>query len=478
MFHSGIPTLSQIVAHYERQDFPLLLPAYEETRSPRAEREWSAAIAALQHLLLNVNTEPGAPQGVVLTGPSLVLEEPQLLQQLHLGLFRPESLEAIARQHFQLPAAETETGETFQPSSHDYPLVPHDPLAQEQFCLVFTPKLTLVLALALDEQQQLRFRFSFAPEVIQHCWQALQARLNMTSPHQVKVLSQQIDPFLNQDTTANLVSAFTRQLLHFLPLNTPTVPPVVVPVAVPLTSGAGELDEDACHAEMELLQALTHEIRTPLTTIRMLTRLLLKKRQSQNFTEDVVKRLESIDQECTDQINRMELIFRAAELETQPVDGGDRVQLIPLALQQVIQQHIPHWQKQAQRRRITLDIVLPSQLPAIVSHPALLTQVLAGLMERLTRSLPTGSTVQVNVSTAGNQLKLQFLSQDVALSKSLKSLGQLLMFQPETGSLSLNLDVTKNLFQTLGGKLTVRQRSPQGEELTIFLPLDSYQVSA
>jgi hypothetical protein len=53
------------------------------------------------------------------------------------------------------------------------------------------------------------------------------------------------------------------------------------------------------------------------------------------------------------------------------------------------------------------------------------------------------------------------------------------MFQPETGCLSLNLEVTKNLFQALGGKLTVRQRSrrdplrgaQQEEVLTIFLPL-------
>jgi K+-sensing histidine kinase KdpD len=45
------------------------------------------------------------------------------------------------------------------------------------------------------------------------------------------------------------------------------------------------------------------------------------------------------------------------------------------------------------------------------------------------------------------------------------------MFQPETGSLSLNLQVTKNLFNALGGKLIVKQRSSQGEVLTIFLPL-------
>ncbi|MGK7883243.1 MAG: sensor histidine kinase, partial [Crocosphaera sp.] len=53
-----------------------------------------------------------------------------------------------------------------------------------------------------------------------------------------------------------------------------------------------------------------------------------------------------------------------------------------------------------------------------------------------------------------------------------KALGQLLLLQPETGSVSLNLDVTKNLFNRLGGKLIVRQRSQKGEIFTIFLPLN------
>jgi signal transduction histidine kinase len=30
--------------------------------------------------------------------------------------------------------------------------------------------------------------------------------------------------------------------------------------------------------------------------------------------------------------------------------------------------------------------------------------------------------------------------------------------------------VTKNLFEAIGGKLTVRQRPEVGEELTVFLP--------
>jgi signal transduction histidine kinase len=107
----------------------------------------------------------------------------------------------------------------------------------------------------------------------------------------------------------------------------------------------------------------------------------------------------------------------------------------------------------------------------------MLDQVLTGLMESFTRSLPTGGHIQLQVTPAGDQLKLQFQSQsDTEKTDStcttLKSVGQLLIFQPETGSLSLNLNVTKHLFQSLGGKLIVRQRPQEGEVMTIFLPLE------
>lgn len=230
---------------------------------------------------------------------------------------------------------------------------------------------------------------------------------------------------------------------------------------------------------MELLQAFAHEVRTPLTTIRTMTRLLLKRRE---LPANVISRLEIIDHECTEQIDRMELLFKAAELETSTSFRPTHTQLTPMSLNQVLQQSIPRWQQAANRRNLTLDVVLPQDLPTVVSNPSMLDQVLTGLMENFTRSLPPGSHIQVHVIPAGDQLKLQLSPQLQCKDTSKaptpakppirKALGQLLMFQPETGTISLNIAATKHLFQAIGGKLIVRQRPHDGEVLTIFLPLE------
>jgi signal transduction histidine kinase len=130
---------------------------------------------------------------------------------------------------------------------------------------------------------------------------------------------------------------------------------------------------------VELLQAFAHEVRTPLTTIRTLTRLLLKRR---DLVSDVIKRLKIIDHECTEQINRMELLFRAAELETSTTKHTS-AHLTAMSLAQVLQQSVPRWQESASRRNLTLDLVLPQQLPTVVSDPIMLDQVLTGLIENL-----------------------------------------------------------------------------------------------
>ncbi|NES82169.1 MAG: HAMP domain-containing histidine kinase [Moorea sp. SIO2B7] len=465
----------------------------------KAKGEWCGAIAALEQLLLSIidtsDYHQDHHQGLLLSGPAPVLSHEGLVSRFQMGLFSPEAFKSLSLMPFRLPAAQGLQKKDKPCNIAEFPLLPTDPIAKEQFCLVFTPLFGLIIILGRDSTGIPVFHFSFEPKVIQQTWVILRSRLLLTNHPQLSRLDTLIEQFSPPNPDYRIVMHFSRQLLKNLPdaqglemrkprfIETVSSKTPIVEISEHKATSKGtnlshQSDQDQPLAitdnptklppEVELLQALTHEIRTPLTTIRTLTRLLLKKRR--HFTDDVIKRLEVIDQECSEQINRMELIFRAAELGTTPCKQK-QVQLTPISLEQVFQQSIPRWQKQAQRRNVILDVVIPQKLPKVVTDPAMLDQVLTGLMEKFTRSLPTGGQIQVQVMTAGNQIKLQLLSQCNYPTNPLKSLGQLLMFQPETGSLCLNLDVTKNLFQALGGKLIVRNRPQQGEVLTIFLPL-------
>jgi K+-sensing histidine kinase KdpD len=179
-------------------------------------------------------------------------------------------------------------------------------------------------------------------------------------------------------------------------------------------------------------------------------------------------------------MDRFGLIFRAIELTTTPSASLNH-SLTTLSLQQLFTQKMARWESILERRSLEFEVALPEDLPAIaIRDPNMLDQVLTGLIEQLSHTLPFGSQISLQITLAGEQLKLQLRSvipdheeETAKSSKSmLKAVGQLLMLQPETGNLSLSLPATKEIFNFLGGKLTVRQSPPRGEVLTMFLPLD------
>ncbi len=522
-----------------------------EAKQQRAEREWQGAVAALNQFLMQHirqqqsvqkkgffkssgksarKSSPSSPQALVLCGPVPLLSEPDLIAQVSNWIFVPYSADSLTSPFSALAPVGRLFHSTFKkasPSTRLLPLLADDPLLQERFAVVFTPQFALVLVLGKDANDELRFQFSFMPEVVTSVWRLLRSRIRLTRRHQLDFIEQWVDKFAPQEPSYRTVSQFNRWLLASLPQPAMPVAARRSPAhSAPLHRVAQLAHDEIYQAEKaatnsgrnqgndqssgqlsdsDLLKAMAHEIRTPLTTIRTYTRSLLKRK---DLDAQVIQRLNSIDRECTQQIDRFSLIFRAVELEA--ASQMVKSPLSAIALHQVFQEAIPQWQQAAQRRNLSLEVGLPPELPMVASDPTMLQHVLTGLVELFTHSVSPGSHIQLHVLHAGAQLKLQFQSsvqpqsesqaqnqsmdqagqsvgQSVGQSRTnnpfsgntacspppLKSLGHLLMFQPETGGLSLNLEATKNLFHALGAKLTVRERSNQGTTWTVFLPLEA-----
>jgi hypothetical protein len=488
-----LPTLWEILASKQKtSQFTLTKSETKsETKSDlaqpnNAEQQWQVAIASLQLLLQRHSlqplgkTPPDKTQGVIFTAPVPILSEPNLAIAFPTAIFSSEVLNPFAWMPLQLPGRAEQSD---QPKpQYNLSFLPGDPLSAEQFCLIFTPEFSLIIVLGTNELGEKSLLFSFDPEDTQNCWSALKPRILLASPHQLKSLEKLVQKYPAPSPSYKVIMEFTQQIMGLIPIPNPVSiaipPPELVVPKVDYSSPYTELENPyKQQQDVELLQALTHEVRTPLATIRTMTRLILK---SKDLSPEVSRRLEMIDAECTEQINRMELIFKATELETQPLKDQP-LNLTAMSLSQILHSSIPRWQKQAAKYNLTLDVVVPQKLPNVVSNPAMLDQVLSGLIENFTRTLNSGSHIQMEVNLAGDRLKMQVqyhndankdsVLNPLGFTPNFKSLGQLLMLQPETGSLSLNLNVTKNLFQALGGKLIVRQRPEQGEVMTIFLPL-------
>jgi signal transduction histidine kinase len=227
--------------------------------------------------------------------------------------------------------------------------------------------------------------------------------------------------------------------------------------------------------EANILRSLSHEISTPLSTISTLTKSLLRR---QDLIAQVRYRLEQIELECRNQIDRFRLIFEALDL------GRSPLLISEIETDKLLQELLPHWLEKLDRQQLKLELILPNHIPPntapkISSNEQLLKLLLNGITDRLSRVLPPNSHIQIETAIVGEHWKLQFQIQIAEQLPPIQNLGQWLMLQPETGRISLSLSITKTLFRSLRGKLTVKSHpiskidhiAINSEILTIFLPL-------
>ncbi|MEI7666731.1 MAG: sensor histidine kinase [Synechococcaceae cyanobacterium ELA263] len=442
-------------------------------------RQWWAALATLQEDLL----QPGpSPKGLWLAAPLPALYEPRLLLRLQGWVWAPQGMDKL------LPSTSallpSSRGTTAAPATSFQRLPLREADGTDPLLVLITPRLQVALALeGPPEARRLIARFDAA--VLSGALQLLDRRLDHDDPAAAARLRTALQELGSLDNDPDLALRFWPLLAERLAGMAPSVTlqpiasrPRARPAGTP-TGGDGDRPNGDSSAELALLEALTHEVRTPLATIRTLIRSLLRRSE---LTPLIRQRLEQIDGECSEQIDRFGLIFLAAELQRQP--GSSQAltaqDLARTDLSQLLDQMQELWQRQLARRGLKLQLLIAPDLPPVLSDPSRLETMLGGLMDRFSRGLPSGNLVQLSLQPAGSRLKLQLGSQDpggqssssdqepaAAESVTAKRVGPVLSWNPGTGSLQLSRQATRQLFHRLGGRLTERG----GSHLTVFFPL-------
>lgn len=363
------------------------------------------------------------------------------------------------------------------------PLLPRDPLLTEAFIAIRTTEFSAIVArVERPDTERPGIAFSFDPQVLERVWEVLQVRVRDVRPDCVEPWEAWERRLPLVEPSYRLISRFSSWIMmatqsaRSRPEESEPLPQALLPASAASQHRSRSPKvviqapaDDVSLSETELLKAIAHEVRTPLATIQTLTRLILRR---SDIPDPVRRYLEGIERECNEQSERFGLFFRATEF------SPDRVHLQTTSLVELLEQKLPLWKQQVERRGSTLELDVPTDVPTVVSDPSTLDAVLSGVLDRVARSTPAGSRVKAEVVAAGEQVKLQFrivnpegeLANDCGEPTPTQALGQLLAFQPETGALSLSIPMTQSLFRALGGYFTVRQQAQRGETLTIFLP--------
>ena len=425
-----------------------------------ARRMWWAALDTLQSdILLPMNLT----RGLWLSSPLPALYEPKLLKKFQGWVWAPKDLLNLTNPSMgMLPPSQSVSMDFHNDSSGYERLSLLEEDGNDPLLIVITPEIQIALALeGKCHERKLLMRSD--PETLSDLLTLLDNRLNRDNDAQAHNLRNALGEMGQLKTNDDLSKVFwpllSQRLADIAPsLNIQTLP----------DNEINDLKSRAKNSEISLLEALTHEIRTPLATIRTLIRSLLRKKDLPKVVEE---RLNQIDIECTEQIDRFGLIFNAVELERSKPEQNN---LALTDLGKMLEILSPVWSNQLERKGLQLILDITPDLPKVLSDSEGLELMLTGLIDRNTRGLKTGGEITLKLRPAGQRLKLQILTQvatknnlEVSDNISNEDIGPVLSWNPGTGNLQLSQAATQRLLKSLGGRLTNRRDSG----ITIFFPI-------
>ncbi len=209
----------------------------------------------------------------------------------------------------------------------------------------------------------------------------------------------------------------------------------------------------------QLAASVAHEVRNPLTAIKMLVGAALRPRHAQPLTEsdlrviyEEVGRLEHTVQTLLD-------FARPPLLERQPTD-----------LREVVRQALDLVRIRAGQQHVELEMRLPEQ-PAIAAVDRnQLRGVLVNLLINALDVLPQGGRVEVELKPADDGLRLSVADSGPGIAPAVA----LRLFTPfastkPTGT-GLGLNISRRVLEQHGGSLSARNRPEGGAEFTLVLP--------
>ena len=433
-----------------------LKPSYVDDDTAR--RMWWASIEVIQKEFLSQNYHFG---GVWVASPLPALNDKKFLTKIQGWLLAPEGFPYFQKENIGLlPTNNPPKIQENLDVANNYKVLNLDPEdGYEPFLLIITPNFQCILTIA-GEKDKKTLLMRCDEESLKATIEAIHSKVNQVNSDEGLKFRNGINKLGN----LNINDQFAKNFWPFLSAKFAKLIP-----NISVQNTFQNQNKTVQITEAKLLKAISHEVITPLTTIKTLISSTLRK---YNMDESIRTRLLQIDNECNSQIDRFGLIFNAAELVSNEVSPLNQLARINLA--EIFNKLAPIWSKQLSRRGISLKTDIPSHLPEILSDSEKLELMLRGLIDKNTRGLQWGSTMILELRPAGQKLKLQLKVQKLDSSKKLISktdqgsnIGPVLNWDPQTGSLQLSQTATEKLLASLGGHVT--QRRDAG--LTVFFPI-------
>lgn len=225
-------------------------------------------------------------------------------------------------------------------------------------------------------------------------------------------------------------------------------------------------ERQALAGATELAQALAHNLRNPLASIRVSAELLEETfPAAPDITEHCEDITASVDR-ADRWISELVRVAQAPQLTTEPV-------MPCLIARSCLEEMAPVMQRQHIHWRLS-----PGEAPTVQAHPAMLRQILISILANATDAMPTGGEIALSWTTQGHELVMTITDNGPGIEEAVLSSLFRPFFSTKSGGLGIGLALTKRMLEQWGGHIHLANVVPQGTRVELRLPLAPQQTVA
>jgi signal transduction histidine kinase len=233
----------------------------------------------------------------------------------------------------------------------------------------------------------------------------------------------------------------------------------------------------------DFVSGVSHEMRTPLTTIKTLTSVLLRGNSSE---ADRLEFLQTIMAECDRQIDLVLNLLDLSRIEA----GTFNIALSPVDVAELVTSCAETERRNAEGRHHHLEIQLPEERAAVLADRAALRRLLCGLVQNSIKYTPDGGRIVINATTRPNEVRISVsdtgrgireedtphIFEKFYRGRSSRETGRNSI--EDEGStdgddgpgVGLGLYLARTIVEEIGGHISVKSKVGEGSIFTVTLP--------
>ena len=238
-------------------------------------------------------------------------------------------------------------------------------------------------------------------------------------------------------------------------------------VGLLLTARAVRVTADLAKVRSDFVASVTHELKTPLATIRGVGEALVSGRVS--TTDKVHAYGEMLDQEA----KRLTRLVDNLLAYSRVTDISDVYSFEPLSPADLIDDALHGFETQFARKGFDVHVDMPADLPAVRADRTAMSLVLDNLIDNALRYASSGRWLGVRVWHAGTLVHIAIADHgDGIAPDEIDRVVQRFVRgrQAPSGGSGLGLAIAKRLVNDHGGDLLVRSEVGKGTEVEVTLP--------